>query len=98
VQVRPTQLSRARLKGYRMVKPSETGEKTLYDQEDATPEDVIKHGDRVLMAVPKAKHQKHRKEIQDLTNSRLRSADQRVKELAARSKVKLHEKYEEDDE
>lgn len=98
VQVRPTNLARARLKGYRVVKPSETNEKTLYDQEDAIPEDVIKHGDRVLMAVPTAKHQSHREEIRRLTNSRLQSNDQRVRELAKRSKVKLHDKDEEDDE
>lgn len=98
VQVRPSAVSRAKLRGYRVVKPSETGEKTLFDQEDASAEDVIKHGDRVLMSVPKKVHAENRRRVKEMSESRLRSNDQRVRELAARGKVKLHERDEEDDE
>jgi hypothetical protein len=97
VQVRPTSIARAKLRGYRIVKPSETEEKTLYSQEDATPEDVIQHGDRVLMAVPKRVHADNRRRVKEMAETRLRSHDQRVRQLAAERKVKLHEHDEEDD-
>jgi hypothetical protein len=97
VQHRPTQVARAKMAGYRIVSPTDSGVKTIHDQEDGHPENVIKHGDRVLMATPKAKHKQNRDDLRRLTNQRLESNSQRVKELAKEKKVKLFDKDEEDD-
>jgi len=96
IQTRPAAVARAKLKGYRVVKPSEDGVKTLYDQEDADAEDVIKHGDRILMAVPKARHQKHRKDVRDLATSRIKSVEAKTRQLAREAKIKIHDKEEDD--
>ena len=96
IQERPTSLSRARLKGYRLVKPSETDVRTLFDQEDKPGEDIIKHGDRVLMAIPKSKHHQHRRDISEMTLRRLQSNDQKVRELASKTRVEIHDTEEDD--
>lgn len=94
VQTRNTQLARARLKGYRVVKPSETGERTLFEQEDAPAEDVIKHGDRVLMAAPMAKHKDNRRRVRDRAVRRLKSHDQQLRELAKERGIKIEDSEE----
>jgi hypothetical protein len=96
IQERPTSISRAKLKGYRLVRPSETDVRTLYDQEDQPGEDIIKHGDRILMAIPKSKHHRNRRDISEMTLRRLQSNDQKVRELARQSKVEIHDREEDD--
>jgi hypothetical protein len=98
IQERPTAISRAKLKGYRVVRPSEDGVKTRFGQEDEPAEDIIKHGDRILMAIPKASHHQHRSDLKKSAIQRLSSNEQRVRQLARENKIKLHDKYEEDDE
>jgi len=97
VQARPERISRAKLNGFKTVKPEETGERTLFEQDDDTPEGVLKHGDRILMAMPKAKATERAKKNTALADMRLRSHDQRVREMAKSRKIKLHEADEEDD-
>jgi hypothetical protein len=97
IQERPTSVARAKLKGYRVVKTDEDKVKTVYDQEDETPQNIIKHGDRILMKVPKAKHKSNRKEVSDQANQRLLSANQKVRQKAREMGLQLHEVDEEDE-
>jgi hypothetical protein len=91
VQNRSTQMTRARLKGFRVVKPSEESVRTVLGQEDADAEDVIKHGDRILMARPKDVQEAARREKISRAEARLRSNDQRVRDRAKEHGVRLHE-------
>lgn len=98
IQERPQAVARARLKGFRIVRPSEEGVKTLFEQEDATANDVIAHGDRVLMKIRKSQQEKHRAELRERGASRLRTVDEQVKELARKNKIKVREDDDNDEE
>lgn len=96
VQQRPTQVSRYKLKGYRVVRPSEDGVETLYDQEDKPAEDIIKHGDRVLMAIPKPKYHQLAARVKERAISRLQTNEEKFRSTAKRRGVKIHDKDEGD--
>jgi hypothetical protein len=95
IQERPTQVARAKLKGYKIVRPSETGEETIFEQEDADAQDIIKHGDRILMKIPKKGHLQHRERTRERALNRLRTPDQKVRAQAKERGIKIHD---EDDE
>lgn len=97
VQERPTQISRMRLKGYSLVNPAEEKVRTLFNQEDASAENVIKHGDRVLMKVPLSQHLEYRRQRTARADSRLRANDNKVRQLAKEHGMALHEKDDEED-
>lgn len=86
----PTRLAQARAKGYTEVSRAD-GVKTLYDSADDDGTGVIMHGSRVLMCIPKAKHEARERRKQSVANARLRSPVETVKSKARRAGVKVLE-------
>ena len=76
--------ARLRARGYRPVHRGD-GVRLLSDdnpEDEGDPDEVIRVGDLVLMACPKAEYERRQQKAQDLANRRLENADARFKKKA----------------
>lgn len=84
----PLRITKARLKGYEVVKASKDGPTPMVSVDDAA-DGTIRVGDVILMACTKAQHALGRAEVKSTADDRLRRVTQPVKKLAKDTGVQL---------
>lgn len=87
-------IARRLTRGFRFVRPSEDGVRQLYGEENPTGDDRIRHGDTVLMCIPKEKHDAMVKRVQDLSRARLAAPKGQFRKKARNLGVEVNDKKE----
>lgn len=88
-------IARRLTRGYRFVRASEDGVKKLYGEEGTdSGDDMIRHGDTVLMCIPKEKHEAMEKRVRDISRARLAAPKGQFRKKARGLGVEVTDKKE----
>lgn len=87
-------IARRLTRGYRFVRPSEDRVRKLNTEEDDSGEDRIRHGDTVLMCIPKEKHQAMVDRVQNMSRARLAAPKGQFRKKARSLGVEVNDKKE----
>lgn len=87
-------IARRLVRGYRFVRPSEDGVRKLNAEEDDKGEDRIRHGDTVLMCIPKERHLEMEEKVRNLSRARLAAPKGQFRKKARGYGVEVNDKKE----
>jgi len=88
VQESPQRIARRKAQGYRVVKRSD-GVRLLADEEAGDSEDIIRSGDRILMACPQEVFEERRAKKARLTQARLSQGDRQFRRRSREKGVRV---------
>lgn len=87
VQERPDNITRRKLKGYEFVRPDEEKVRMVYDHGQGSSENLIRHGDCVLMRIKKNKKRAQQERGEKIGRLRRVNTDAEFKRKAREARV-----------